>query len=175
MRNLDVNMKCKLCEQEATVIYTKIMGDKSQKIHLCALCADDQGVTNIENFSLSDILMSESKLGGFSSADKPSSEVCLACGFTVDDLRKVARLGCSSCYEVFDSEVQSMIVKMHKGMEHKGKVPVGMLKTMELKTKLSGVEAEFKEAIKEENFERAGELKLELAELKEKLAQEEGV
>jgi len=136
-------------------------------------CADENGITNIENFSLSDILMNESKLGGVSVASRPNLNTCPACGFTVDDLRKIARLGCSSCYQVFADEVQSMVGKMHKGVEHKGKVPDGMLKTMELKKKFNELETEFKEAIKNEEFERAGELKVELAELKKQLALEE--
>ena len=165
-------MKCQLCEQEATVTYTKIVGDKSQKIHLCAMCADENGITNIENFSLSNILMKESEQSGGLTDPKPDSDTCPECGFTVDDLRKIARLGCSSCYQFFADEVKGMIGKMHKGTEHKGKVPVGMLKAMELKTQLTEREAEFKEAIKEEAFERAGELKVEIAELKNKLSLE---
>jgi len=165
-------MKCQLCEQEATVTYTKIVGDKSQKIHLCAMCADENGITNIENFSLSDILMKESELSGGLSDPKTNMDTCPECGFTVEDLRKIARLGCSSCYQFFTDEVKGMIGKMHKGVEHKGKVPVGMLKTMELKTKLSEREIEFQAAIKAEEFERAGELKIEIAELKEKLSLE---
>ena len=175
MCNLEEVMKCQLCEQEATVTYTKIVGDKSQKIHLCATCADEQGITNIENFSLSDILMSKSQLGLNSLGAKLDLNTCPECGFTVDDLRKIARLGCSSCYQVFSTEVQSMINKMHKGAVHKGKVPVGMLKTIELKTKLKELEVQFKLAVDKEEFEKAGELKIELAELKKKLSQEEEV
>lgn len=175
MCNLVEIMKCQLCEQEATVTYTKIVGDKSQKIHLCALCADDKGVTNIENFSLSDILMDKNEVGAIPVDTKSDLGVCSDCGFSVDDLRKIARLGCSSCYQVFGAEVQSMIGKMHKDVTHKGKVPVGMLKAIELKTKFKDLEMQFKEAVEKEEFERAGELKIELAELKEKLSQEEEV
>ena len=165
-------MKCQLCEEEATVTYTKIVDNKSQKVFLCARCADEQGITNIDNFSLSDILMNDDKSDLASSPKSIDKSECSECGFTLKKLRKIGRLGCSACYDQFGKEVVSMIENMHKGSEHKGKVPEGMLKAIESKTKLNELEEELNAAIAEEDYERAGELKNELAEFRKNLALE---
>ncbi len=162
-------MKCQFCEQEASVTYTKIVGDKSQKTHLCAECADEQGITNLENFNLSDILMSDEKFSPPEENVTMNLSECSECGFTLEDLRKIGRLGCSSCYEKFGSEVAKMIGTMHKGTKHKGKVPEGMLKVIEAKSKLATLKSKLDKAIADEEYEKAGKLKNELAEFKKTL------
>jgi protein arginine kinase activator len=163
MRNLELTMKCQYCEQLATVIYTKIVGDKSQKIHLCAECADEQGITNLDHFNLPDLLMNDEHSSSVVTSSKTNASECPECGFTRDDLRKIGRLGCSTCYEIFGNELKSMIHGMHKGTEHKGKVPQGMLQVMEVKTKLKSLQSQLEQAIENEDYEKAGKLKKELA------------
>jgi protein arginine kinase activator len=156
-------MKCQFCEHKASVTYTKIVGDKSQKTHLCTQCADEKGITNLDNFNLSDILMSNDQFSPEEEGAVANLTECEECGFTLDDLRKIGRLGCSSCYDVFGSDLKDMIGNMHKGTEHKGKVPEGMLKVIEAKTKLRDLEGKLEKAIENEEYEDAGELKAELA------------
>ena len=163
-------MKCQLCEQEASVTYTKIVGDKSQKIHLCAACADEKGITNLDNFNLSDILMSDMEKADSSEGGATAEHECSECGFTLEDLRKVGRLGCSACYQLFGSEVKSMIGGMHKGETHKGKVPEGMLLVIEAKSKIEDLQSQLDKAIEAEEYEKAGELKNQLATFQESLA-----
>ncbi len=164
-------MKCQFCEQEANVTYTKVVGDKSQKIHLCNQCADDKGITNLENFDLTDMLMSDDQFAPAKAEEHAASSKseCADCGFTLADLRKIGRLGCSSCYDTFGSEVQSMIRNMHKGTQHKGKVPEGMLKEIEAKTKLKTLQSKLDKAIANEEYEKAGKLKNELETLQKTL------
>jgi len=165
-------MKCQFCDQEATVTYTKVVGDKSQKSYLCNDCADEQGVTNLDNFNLSDILMNDKSdmLSGEESL--VNEDECKQCGFTLNDLRKIGRLGCSVCYESFRDEISGMINTMHKGVEHKGKVPEGMIMVIEAKSKLAKLEAELKQFVDSEDYEKAGEIKQEILAFKETLAGE---
>jgi protein arginine kinase activator len=174
MCNLVVTMKCQFCEQEASVTYTKIVGDKSQKTHLCTECADEKGITNLDNFNLSDILMSDDQIRPAEESVTANLSECSECGFTLDNLRKIGRLGCSSCYDVFGREVKSMIGNMHKGTEHKGKVPEGMLKVIEAKTKMKVLQSKLDKAIVNEEYENAGKLKDELAAFQKSLPVEAG-
>jgi protein arginine kinase activator len=155
-------MKCQFCEQVASVIYTKIVGDKSQKTHLCSECADEKGITNLDHFNLSDILMDDEQFSDSQEKNTTDTSKCPECGFTLEDLRKVGRLGCSSCYDLFGGELKSMISNMHKGTQHKGKVPEGMLKVIEAKTKLKKLQSQLDKAIENEEYEKAGKLKEEL-------------
>ena len=62
-----------------------------------------------------------------------------------------------------------MIGTMHKGTKHKGKVPEGMLKVIEAKSKLATLKSKLDKAIADEEYEKAGKLKNELAEFKKTL------
>lgn len=156
-------MKCQYCEEEANVIYTKIVGDKSQKTYLCAKCADEQGVTDLDHFNVSNLLMNDEPFSPKREKSKMNASECPECGFTKDDLRKIGRLGCSTCYEIFGDELKHMLTNMHKGTEHKGKVPTGMLQAIEVKTKFKMLQNQLDQAIENEDYEKAGKLKIELA------------
>ncbi len=165
-------MKCQFCEQEATVIFTKIVGDKSQKTHLCAGCADEKGITNLDNFNISDMLMNDGQETPEVGRDTLSmGGECLQCGFTLDDLHNVGRLGCSACYEVFEQEVRNMIGNMHKGTQHIGKVPEGMLQAIEGKERVEDLELKLAKAIENEEYEKAGQYKEELLVLRKSLSE----
>lgn len=166
--------KCQYCEQLATVIFTKIVGDKSHKTHLCAECADEQGITNLDHFNLSDEIMSDEQTSYAEAATRESASECPECGYTRDDLRKIGRLGCSACYEVFGADLKNMINKMHKGIEHKGKVPKGMLQKIETKTKLKSLQSQLDQAVQNEDYEKAAKLKLELTAFQKSLPLDAG-
>ncbi len=55
-----------------------------------------------------------------------------------------------------------MMGNMHKGTEHQGKVPGGMLQMIEVKEKLKDLQSQLDVAIENEDYENAGKLKLEL-------------
>lgn len=163
-------MKCQCCENEANVFYTQVIDGKSKKMNLCDTCAEDQGITTLEQFNIADVLMGDgvsessssnndteepiSAQGQNQSSSKAMTE-CKNCGFTLNDLRKIGRLGCSHCYGHFGSEVESMLKNMHRGTEHKGKMPVGMIAAMKEKRDLQKLQTALDRAISDENFEEA--------------------
>lgn len=85
---------------------------------------------------------------------------CSACHFTLEDFRRTNRLGCPACYEAFASEIfsdeyQDKDLTQETGNEQK---TPAMLR--------QELERELKEAISEENYEKAAELRDRLQELK---------
>ena len=50
------NLKCSICNKEATVHLTQIVNNKIHKVDLCESCAQKKGVTDPEGFSLADLL-----------------------------------------------------------------------------------------------------------------------
>ncbi len=168
-------MKCEFCDSEANVFFTQIVDGKSKKMNMCESCADEQGITSLEDFKLADFLISDEtpKMVGDSNADATVNlSECSECGFTLEDLRKIGRLGCSSCYSQFTSDIQRMLKNMHRGVEHKGKVPTGMIDAMNLRKKISNLKAALNKAVKSENYEKAATLRDELVKM-EKLQTEE--
>ncbi len=162
-------MKCQFCDNKANVFYSKEVEGGFKKLNLCDSCAEEHGITSLEEFKIPEILMSD-ETPKISTNDEVVINLseCKSCGFTLDDLRKIGRLGCSDCYSQFGAEIKSMLKNMHKGSKHKGKMPVGMIAAMKARRKLRDLEASLEVAIAEENYEAAAKLRDELTAIKEK-------
>ena len=78
---------------------------------------------------------------------------CSNCGWSLVDIAQHARLGCGHCYEHFKNELLPVLENAHKAVRHQGKRPKHRKVSLEdLKQKLA-------QAIREERYEDAGELK----------------
>lgn len=162
-------MKCKFCDEEATIYYTQIVEGQMKKICLCVSCAQQQGIMNPEDFTMADILMEGLPQQKMMTTTVKSTEQCERCGFTLKDLKKVGRLGCSHCYETFRGEILPMLEKMHKGMVHVGRAPEGMLNVKLVQKKLEDSHQSLKQAIAEEKFEKAANLRDEIKQIEVEL------
>lgn len=157
------------CDEKATIFYTQIVQGQMKKICLCESCAQQQGILNPDGFSMADILMEEIPQQEIKAIMTPPSEQCGRCGFTLKDLKKVGRLGCSHCYEEFRSEIMPMLEKMHKGTVHKGRAPEGMLNVKLMQKNLEQRQRELKQVIDDEKFEQAAKLRDEIKQLEGEL------
>lgn len=165
-----VSMKCDSCQEKATVFYTQVTDGKLKKFVLCETCADAQGITSPEG-----LLMAEDLLGKVPSPPQIpdliaglQQEDCSACGFTLEDFRKVGRLGCPDCYRVFAHEIEQRLPSMHKGVTHKGYLPEGLMQQQALESRRSELNSELQKAISEERFEVAAVLRDQLSQLEMK-------
>ncbi len=159
-------MNCDVCKQKpATVFLTQIVDGKMQKVNLCEGCSKEKGVTDPTGFALADLLLG---IGASQEMEKTSSGVrCPACGFSQADFKKTGRLGCSNCYEVFAEGLEPMLKNMHKGTEHKGKVPPRLLKIKQREEDMKKLQRDLRKAVTEERYEAA-------ADLRDKIKQFEG-
>jgi len=151
-------MICDVCKQnQATVFLTQIVDGKMQKVNLCESCSKEKGVTDPTGFALADLLLG---LGAAQEIEKGGGLVkCPVCGFSQADFKKTGRLGCASCYETFSDALDSLIKGMHKGTEHKGKVPTRLARTMEREQQLKELQRELRKAVADENYESAAQLR----------------
>lgn len=157
-------MDCDFCDEKATVFLTQFVENEMKKICLCEACAEERGVTDPVGLSLGD-----PDLGNFESqpmeAVSGGGSTCPTCGFTINHLKKVGRLGCADCYRIFGKEVSQMIVNMHKGIRHTGKVPEGLAAKHALSRELEDLREQLQAAIASENFEEAARLRDEITRL----------
>ena len=176
-------MKCQFCDNNATVSYEVVVDGKSKKTNLCEQCAEEKGITSLEDFDIPDFLMgpgSESENSGSEKpfevglfpddggGDQPVYSECGECGFTFADLKKIGRLGCSYCYDAFAETIEEMIKNMHKGTSHFGKEPEGQ-ERMLLQYKM---EEMLQKAVADENYEEAARLRDQLKVYKESITVE---
>jgi protein arginine kinase activator len=160
-------LKCDLCPKPATVHLTQIVNNKVHKVDLCEECAQAKGVTDPSGFSLADLLLKAS----LNPEPVAAGVRCEQCGFTQADFKKHGRFGCPHCYETFRGIVEPMLEGMHKGSEHKGKVPRRAIERRSLYERLTKLELDLTEAIKTERYEDAARCRDEINQVKQAFGQ----
>ena len=166
-------MTCDFCEQKDTVFLTQLVEGQMKKVCLCDNCAKERGVTDPTGFSLADLL-----LGGLpggpgtvptnaSTGTPGNGKKCVTCGFTLDDLKRVRRFGCSDCYATFSEEVAQMVRGMHKGTSHIGKVPEGLMAVQFRNQRIEELRSRLEQAITSESYEEAAGIRDEIRNLDE--------
>ncbi len=162
-------MKCDFCDKKATVFLTQLVEGQMKKVCLCDPCAKERGVTDPTGFSLADLLLGG--VTGDKGAATPAKSAattagggrkCPNCGFTLDDLRRVRRFGCSECYATFGEEVGHMVPGMHKGTSHIGKVPAGLMAMQVRHQRLEELRSRLDQAISSESYEEAAGIRDEI-------------
>ena len=171
-------MLCQHCKKhEATTVVKTMINGKYAEYRLCSECAHELGYdTMFSDFS--------SDFGGlfssfFSNALPAISGAahCDTCGSTLNDIKRTGKVGCADCYDTFFSELMQTIRSIHGNTEHKGKRPGVIEYTVNKEDKksdgsavsgedqLQSLRDELKQAIEEENFERAAQLRDEIKSL----------
>jgi protein arginine kinase activator len=159
-------MLCCICkEKPATVHYTQILGDKTQKVDLCESCAKSKGMNDPTGFAFADLLLGLGASQEIEQAAGGTDMKCPQCGFSQADFKKSGRLGCPECYTTFAEGLGSLLKTMHKGTRHVGKVPAALRESREAADRLKSLQKKLAKAIEEENFEMAAVLRDELKQL----------
>lgn len=160
-------MLCDFCkENEATVHFSQVVGDKVSKIDICETCAKAKGFTDPGNIAMLGDVLGEFGAGQVS-ADSEGLR-CPACGFTQANFKKQGRLGCSVCYETFEAGLKPLLKAMHKGERHVGKTPRNASASEQATEKIQQLEKELARAIRDERFEHAAQLRDEIRALQGK-------
>ncbi len=167
-------MKCDFCDKKATVFLTQLVEGQMKKVCLCDACAKERGVTDPTGFSLADLLLGGLPGGPGTAPIAPATgsssgngRKCATCGFTIDDLRRVRRFGCSECYATFGDEVSQMVRGMHKGTTHIGKVPEGLMALQYRHQRIEELRSRLDQAIASESYEEAAGIRDEIRNLDE--------
>lgn len=146
-------MLCDNCHQrESSIHVTQVVEGTARELHLCEECAEASGL-NVKNvMSIPDMLFGT---GGGEEGAAFLRKVCPHCHLRGSDFRKAGRLGCPRCYEAFVDDLNPMLSAMHKGAQHKGKIPRQNRKTLAAKSRLQGLRRELEAAVKREDYEKA--------------------
>ncbi|MBI4677334.1 MAG: hypothetical protein HY748_07100 [Elusimicrobia bacterium] len=116
-------MICTSCKNAPAVVFLKtIVGNKVSQRALCSDCAAEIH----ESVQALDPL--ESLLSGLPSflkllrpTPRGRAQRCEGCGMTYAEFRQTGRLGCASCYELFEPHLRNLIPRIHGGAtNHRG-------------------------------------------------------
>jgi len=164
-------MKCQKCSKPATFHITELTGGKPQELHLCEEHAREYLTSSSSEpsdaGSMAAVLaqqMAQQMAVGHTAAElaELDQRACPVCGITFYEFRSRGRLGCSHDYACFKAQLEPLILNIHGEREHVGKSPQRGAAGSAKRTQLIRLRREMKEAIDNENYERASELRDEI-------------
>lgn len=163
-------MLCQHCQQrEANVQFTKIVNGEMVKLYLCDQCAKSAPEVSFV-FSpgiIPDFL--QSLFNFTTNAQALKEEACLQCGRRLSEITQAGKLGCSGCYDKFQSELEPILRKIHGGGCHVGKIPARKGADLREKAEIEKLKEKLQQLIRKEEFEAAAVVRDQIRELEQKL------
>ena len=104
--------------------------------------------------------------GGMISGRGAEEKKCPTCGMTLSEFAQSGMAGCPDCYTAFGRELEPTITRVQGKNSHTGRAPSGMKENIEQRHRIDALEKERREAVKQENYERAAEIRDELRRLR---------
>ena len=160
-------MECENCnKRSATVHLINLSGGEKKEIHLCEKCAQEKQLGLPPSVTIPELL---SSIIEFYSDKQPTGledARCPRCGLTYDDFKSSGRLGCPNDYEVFEAALTPLLEKIHQGSQHTGKVPAAEPSGASRTVRLAQLRRELDQAVKNEQYERAAQLRDQINGLK---------
>ena len=159
-------MLCQNCHQrEANVHVVKNINGQTTQLHLCDQCAKKAQEMNVVHGIMPDFLQA---LFGFSPQPAPQwqeEESCPNCGMTFSQITRAGKLGCATCYEKFEPQLELLLRRVHGGGQHVGKVPARQGAALREKLELRRLKERLQVLIQQEKFEEAVEVRDKIREL----------
>ena len=159
-------MKCGVCaKREAVVAYTHIVDDVKQTLLLCPECASEKNievqVTPGAPAKDAPVLVKEIKieLTKLAGAEGDGGVRCPSCEMSYEEFKKIGRLGCPQCYDAFAPQLEHLIKRIHGDNRHRGKGPMEEAQSAQVADELERLQAELAQAVAEEAFEEAAQLR----------------
>ena len=160
-------MKCQQCDRPATFHITELTGGKPQELHLCEdharqyLTSSTGEPTSGGNMAAALAQQVQQMAIGQTAEElaQLDQQACPVCGITFYEFRSQGRLGCPHDYVAFQAQLEPLILNVHGESEHVGKRPRRAPAGSENRTQLIRLRRDMKEAVENENYERASEIR----------------
>ncbi len=151
---------CEHCgKNPANIHIRQIVNGQENELYICSSCAE-----KIQKKFLSFLKMDNYMTGMMKNVEPAEDgKACPVCKFDINKIRKLGKVGCATCYEVFEKELEPILedlnIRRHKKPE------VGSEKE-NIFDKIEKLQNELNQAVLDEHYERAAELRDEIADLK---------
>ena len=173
-------MFCENCGKNyANVKYTKIINGEKTEIHLCDECSTKMGIQNfnipIEISSFFSDFFDEIENDNIfpTILESKKRTKCDRCGLTFEEFISTGKLGCPECYTVFEAKLDPLLKNLSGTNRHIGRL--GEIKETKLEanskeenvqnSEIQNLKKSLKDAIKEENYEKAAKIRDEIKKL----------
>jgi protein arginine kinase activator len=163
-------MKCQECERPATFHITELTGGKPKEFHLCeeharqylTQSAHEPGSPANMAAALAQQVQHMAVGQTAEELAKLDQQTCPVCGITFHEFRNQGRLGCPHDYLAFEAQLAPLILNIHGENQHTGKTPKRCPQGSLKRTQLIRLRREMTDAVNEENYERASQLRDEI-------------
>ncbi len=163
---------CQSCGvRPATLHYTQVVNGERTELHICDVCAGERGDLGFADFPAAGFNIHSILAGLMHSEVSPTSvkqrqEVrCPVCGSDYRRFAEGGRLGCAQCYSTFATQLTPLLKRIHGNCSHQGKIPSRGAKTILAKRKIEELRRELRQAVEQERYEVAAELRDKLRQL----------
>lgn len=157
-------MICELCNINTATVYLKqVINGSEKELFVCEECSGLHELDIPSSMGMGDFLFGvgvKNKVAD--TAPTTDEKTCPHCHMRKSDFNKRSRMGCAHCYEIFEDELRPMLAMMHKNFQHKGKVPLNAKRAISL----DSLKHDLKEAIEVQDFEKAAEIRDNIAAVK---------
>ena len=130
-------MLCEICgENEATFHYSEVVNGNKTEHHLCSECAAKTDISYYTNLLDGDGRLGQLLSGllgmpvGGGQDDPKTHVVCPGCHLSYGEFIKNSAFGCAECYNVFGPLLDDSIKKLQGSVNHQGKKPYRLMKSM---------------------------------------------
>ncbi|MFQ5864215.1 MAG: UvrB/UvrC motif-containing protein [bacterium] len=155
-------MLCQICNVNAAEVkLTQIINSKKLEMNLCKKCAEEKGIDNPLTALpqiFGSFLMSMLDEDIIKRRKVKSKIKCRGCGLVWDDFQKTGLFGCDICYDTFREDLKVILRRIHGSNQHIGSRPKTHRYVVQ-ESDLKRIKLELQNAIENENFERAAELR----------------
>lgn len=170
---------CQICHKNIAVMAVTEVDEKGNKIviAICEECAKKKGILESGKvLNIDEILKIMLK-----AKEKEDKElICPRCFLSFYEFKKYGKFGCPDCFKAFEERlipfikrIQATIREKEDEVFHKGKkVSIGIKRSL-LISEIKKLKIELEKAIKEEDYERAAEIRDKLKEKEEELKKDE--
>ncbi len=161
-------MKNQKGDKPATFHGAGFSGGKPQELHLCEDHARDYLTTSSDEPSAPNNMaavlaqhVTQQMAVGQTAEElaELDQQSCPVCGITFYDFRNKGRLGCPYDYDCFQTQLEPLIMSIHGESDHSGKSPQRCPDGSQRRIQVIRLRREMKDAIEEEDYERASELR----------------
>ena len=150
-------MLCQHCQQREAFVHLSITeNEKTREVYLCESCAKkSQELGAVFHPAMVPGFLKV--LFGFNSSfiEQPSEMTCPKCGMTFSRITQVGKLGCSTCYETFETQLEPLLRRVHGGGHNVGKIPARRGTAIKNRMELRKLKEELQRLILQEGFEEA--------------------
>lgn len=159
-------MLCQRCHKNPASVHIKqVINGNITEAELCSECASKENLGGFFSSKTSDLFsgfFSDSIFGGDYIKEQ---KTCPVCKTTRSDLAASGRPGCAKCYEVFEDELKKIIYGIHGNAIHSSARPGKHTERLKKNREIEALKAEQKQAVAEQNYEKAAELRDKIRDL----------